>query len=283
MNPFPLLCAALSLQGALVPPQHLPKTPASDKVVAKVNGAEIHAGEIEALLWDWRGQEVLQDIVSYKLICAEAERLKIQTAEVEVLKMVDDQIQEVKAGLPKDGDLEAELRRRGYPQSRLYMRVKSNLMLQRIAEQEFRPSEYVMVSTMVFEPQSKAEADVARAKTEAQAAATRLRNGEKWEVVLKSSHQPDTLAESLGALGWRRYDAFPDSTATALAKLKPGQVSDPVELPAGVQLFRVDALGSSAKDADLEDMRAIYMSTARAAILQRLHRDGKVELLGVKG
>jgi parvulin-like peptidyl-prolyl isomerase len=279
MNPLTLLCASLMFQGAQVPPQHLPKAPSAGKVLAKVNGVEIKAGEVEALLWDWRGQDVLQDVISYHLIRGEAARQKISIAEIEVLKIVDDQINATKANLPKGKDLNEALRERGFPPSRLYMRVKTDLMLERIAEKEFDPNKYFLVSTMLFKPKSASAADVREAVERAEAAHGRLAKGEKWEDVLKSTQEVPGLVESNGRLGWRPLAEFPDPTSKQLLASKAGEVTKPVQTAAGIQFFRVDALGGNAQDRDLEEIRELYMSSARGEILDRIRREGKVEFV----
>ncbi|MEZ0326174.1 MAG: peptidylprolyl isomerase [Fimbriimonas sp.] len=279
MNLFPVFCALLALQGPKIPSQHLPDAPLPGKVLAKVDGVEIRAGDVEALLWDWRGYDVLQDLISFQLIRAEAEKKGVSVPEIEVLKIVDDQINATKASLPKDKDLDTALRERGFPRSRLYMRVKTDLMLQRIAEKEFQPAKFFLVSTMLFKPKSATAADVADAVKRAEAAFKRLGNGEKWEDVLKSTQEVQGLVESKGRLGWRTIDAFPEPTITELATAKAGDLTKPVQTGSGIQFFRIDSLGKDAKDRDLEEIRELYMANSRTEILERIKRKGKVDIL----
>src|SRR5687767_4726488 len=101
MSFLPLLSAAIFFQGSQVPAQHLPVKPLPGKDVARVNGVEIKASEVEPLLWDWRGQEVVEDLITYQLIRGEAHRNKVQLTELEVLKSLDDQLTAMKQTLPK--------------------------------------------------------------------------------------------------------------------------------------------------------------------------------------
>jgi hypothetical protein len=280
MNLLPIFVAAFALQGPQVPEQHLPKPPSPEKVLAKVNGVEIKAAEVEALLWDWRGNEVLQDVISYELIKAQAEKAKVSVPEIEVLKVVDDQLREIKERIPKDKDLATALREQGFPQSRLYLRVKTDLMLERMAEREFDPAKFVMVSTMVFRPKSESGSDLGDALKQADLAYQRLIKGSKWEDVLKTSGQTDEILGANGRLGWRNLDVFPPPAQKELQGAKVGQITMPVQTSAGIQFFRLDGLGREAKGEELATLKQIYMQGARRQILDRIKREGKVELIG---
>ena len=283
MNLLPLIAAALALQGPQVPDQHLPKAPAPDKVLAKVNGVEIKAGEVEALLWDWRGFEVLQDVISYQLLKGEAEKAQVSVPEIEVLKVVDDRLKEIKARLPKEKDLATALREQGYPQSRLYLRVKTDLILERLAEKEFDPAKFVLVSTMVFRPKSESASDLTDALQQADLAYQRVVKGAKWEEVIKTSGQDEEIVNAAGRLGWRSWDIFPAPALKELQSGKVGSITKPVQTSAGIQFFRMDALGKDAKGEDLLALKQIYMQSARRQILDRIRRDGKVEFTATGG
>src|SRR4051812_8911494 len=57
-----------------IPAKYRTTPPAAGAAVARVNGVEIKAGDVESLLWDWRGFDAIQDLVSYQMIKAEAQK-----------------------------------------------------------------------------------------------------------------------------------------------------------------------------------------------------------------
>ena len=277
MNLLFLASAIVALQGAQVPQQFMPKAPPTDKVVARVNEFEIKASDVEAFLWDWRGQEVLQDLITYQLLKAEVEKQKIEVPELEVLKVVDDQLTQIKQGAPKDKDLDTALREQGFPRSRLYLRVRADLMLQRLAEKSFDPARFVHVSTMVYRAKSASASDLSQAVMKAEAAYNRLKKGDKWDVVLKATQEDPTIVNSKGLLDWKPVDAFPEPTRIELKNAKPGDLLKPVQTSAGIQFFRVEALGSSLTGDGLAGLKARAIADARLSIIDRLRREAKIE------
>ena len=64
----------------------LNKAPTPDTVLAKVNGIAIRAKDVEDLLWDVRGEEILNDVMFYQVAKMEADKLGIVVTNAEVEK-----------------------------------------------------------------------------------------------------------------------------------------------------------------------------------------------------
>ena len=74
-----LLATVLALQGqSQFPTKHVTPKPEPGKVIAKVNGQDITAAELEGYLWDWTAKAALEDLIVYKLVVIEADRLAIK-------------------------------------------------------------------------------------------------------------------------------------------------------------------------------------------------------------
>jgi peptidyl-prolyl cis-trans isomerase C len=79
----------------------------------------------------------------------------------------------------------------------------------------------------------------AQAKAKADSIVARLRSGAKFEDLARSeSDDPDT-AQRGGRTGLMPREALPSELDAALAKLQPGQVSDPIETPYGYFIFQL--------------------------------------------
>src|SRR6266850_6955046 len=78
------------------------------------------------------------------------------------------------------------------------------------------------------------------------------------------SDAPDALQG--GALGWRSHERLPELFAEALAKMKPGEVSEPLRSPAGFHLLQlVERRGAGAEAPVLQTrMRHILVRTNEA-------------------
>lgn len=266
---FPILAWA---QGPL-PEAVLPKPPAPDKVIAKVNGVEIRAADVEAILWDWRGHEVTQDLITYQLILGESRRVKVDVKPEEIERSYKERLEEYRLGVPAGTDLDEALRAQGFPKSRLYLRVHTELLVNRIAMQEFRPDNFVSVSTSLYRT-----APSKPALDRATSAHGRLSKGEAWTKIVQESDLDDISKQAQGTLGWRAITAFPETARAGIKALKSGEVSKPVAMPDGsVQLFRVDKRGMEAKDAEARELQDGYLASARQKLLERLRNEAKIE------
>jgi len=278
MNLFPLLGSLMAtLQGLGLPADVVPAPPAPDKVIVRVNGAEIRASDIEALLWDWRGAEVTQDLVTFQLIRGEAQRVGVAVTPAEVERGYQEQLRRIAQSGPKGRDVEATLREQGMPKSRLYLRTQTELLLDRLAEREFRPEAYVRVATLAFRPTGEKAADREAARVRATKAHERLLKGEAWDRVVRELELDPDLKERNGLLGWRALSAFPSEAQAEFRTLRIGGVARPIATPSGYQLFRLEMRGQDAQAEALADLRAGALARGRQDLLQRLRREAKIE------
>jgi parvulin-like peptidyl-prolyl isomerase len=259
-------------QGPL-PESILPKAPAPDKVVAKVNGVEIRAKDVEALLWDWRGHEVTQDLITYHLVLGESKRVKVEVKPEEIERSYQERLAEYAKTVPQGTNIDEVLREQGFTKSRLFLRVHAELLVNRIAMQDFRPDNFVSVSTSLYRTKG-----VATAAQRATAARDRLVKGEAWDKIIQESDLDEGSKQGQGTLGWRLVTAFPESARPDIKSLKAGEISKPIAMPDGsVQIFRVDKRGLDAKDAEARELQDGFLNSSRQKLLERLRKEAKIE------
>ncbi|AIE86426.1 peptidylprolyl isomerase [Fimbriimonas ginsengisoli] len=272
-----LLFALAFRQGNPLLSSLLPTPPKPDQVVVRVNGEPIKASEIEAYLWDWRGADVTQDVITYRLIQAEAKKAGVKTTVPEIQKAYDERLKTLRAGMPPGTDFDQAMRAQGFPKSRLYLRVHTDLLLDALVLKNFSPAGYVRVSTLAYKPVSDAATEVSAAILRAQAAYDRVSKGGAWEAELDKSDDEGTLKTTGGLLGWRMVNAFPASTQQELRVAKPGFITKPAQAAGAIQVFRVEALGTSASGADLEELRKAFLVSGRQDLVQRLRSQAKID------
>lgn len=275
--------ALLALQTPVpdLPKQHLKAKPRATAVVAQVGNVAIKASDLERYLWDWRAREALQDLITHQMIVNEARRLKVTVTNAAVQKELDKQLAEVKAALPPGETLEASIRDRGFPRSRLFLRIKSEQLLNAIVLKSFDRKNYVKVSTILIRPRTEQASDLAEALRRAESAYSALINGEPWSDVL-SRHTEDAGAlQADGSIGWKEHGAFPPTVRQEMARQKPGAITKPAQTANGIQIFRLDARGESATGTVLEELKAAYLQVVRPGYLEDLKKRTKiVEKLG---
>jgi len=272
-----LLTLTAAFQLAQVPNTYVPPRPTPETILAKVDGVAIKASDVEKLLWDWRGYEVMNDMISYQLIHHKASTLKVSVTAVEVQKEYEHFAAEQKKNLPPGQDFETYIRQLHQPKSRLYMQIESNLLLTKIVDASFDPKHFIKISTLVFKPKSEAAADLADAVGKSQDAYGRIQKGETWDKVMNSSNQDQVLIQNKGVLGWRNLDAFPAMTQAELKAAKPGTITKPVQTLNGIQFFQVLGIGAEAKAGDLVELKAIYEQSAKQAFIQNMQKSAKIE------
>jgi peptidyl-prolyl cis-trans isomerase SurA len=98
--------------------------------------------------------------------------------------------------------------------------------------------EYNLAHILVRIPENASPEQVEQRRQRAEAALKQAQSGMDFrEVAVAYSEAPDALQG--GALGWRPQDRLPELFATAVAKMKPGEISGVLRSPAGFHILRL--------------------------------------------
>lgn len=257
----------------------LSKAPLPDTIIAKVNGVGIRAKDIEDLLWEVRGEEILNDVMYYQVAKMEADRLGVIVTDGEVELEITRQKDLMKQGLSPGQTLEDALAQAGQTKTRLYLAAKSSLYFSKIAMKDFNPKDYVRISTIVVRPRSDTATDVSATIQVVQKAYDRLKAGEPWERLVNELVVDQEGKQQHGLLGWRELTAFPDEAKAQIVKLGKGEITQPVQTKNGIQIFRIEAKGDSATKDDIEQMRVELSPLLNMQVTQRIKKTLKIEKL----
>lgn len=272
-----LLIVALAVQSGVLPIRDMPAPPAPSKVVAKVNGSDIKASDLEPLLWDWKAGELLNEVIQLKLLFDEAAKEGMAVTDKQVEDKLAKDMEQYRQTLQPGQKLEDALAQQGLSKSRLELLTRYNLLLEKLALKDFSPTAFVKVSTILVRPASEQAADLSAAIAKAGAAYDRLQKGEKWAAVLASTASDPRMAQNEGAIGWRMISLFPATVAEELKKLPAGKYTKPAQTQFGIQIFRVDARGDTLAGEELDSLRQQFAQAQRQAIVNRLQSQAKVE------
>ena len=115
---------------------------------------------------------------------------------------------------------------------------------------------------------------VPQATTKARALADRIRGGATFEDIARTESDHAESARLGGSLGPTRREMLPPEIGGVVNKLQPGQVSEPVQTPLGIHIFRVD-------QPSLDELRPVLMRRAQEEAVQetldRLTKNAKVD------
>ncbi len=276
-----LVSAILAIGGFLVqadiPAKYLTPVPKSTQVVAKVDGVEIKASEVADLLWQWRSQEAVADLISYQVIKNAAVKEQVSVTDAEVQKALDEQLAQFTPQVLQGKSLDQYLLEQGFTSSRLWLRLKTELLLNKITLKDFKPADYVKVSTIVVRPESTSTAALTDAAKKADAYYEMLGKGEAWEKVLTYSTTDQRTLDSKGLVGWRLFTAFPQLVQDEMKTLKAGGITKPVQTNNGFQIFRIEMFGKDAKDGELTDAETAHIGANKNAVANRIRSAAKIE------
>lgn len=259
-----------------IPAKYMTDKPAAGAVVARVNGVDIKTEDVEPLLWQWRGADTVQDLITYQLVKGEAQKQLVDVSDQEVEEVMNQQLLAMQKQLRPGQTLDQVLLAQGFTRSRLFLRYRTEALLNAIAERQYDPKKLVKVSTIIF-PHTQEAASMSLAIKRAEAAYDRLKKGDKWNDVLEASTTNQDILKTKGLLGWRELSAFPAPVQKEMEGLKTGDVTKPAETENGLQIFRIEVLGSNAKPEEKTEMRAAFTNGAKQSILDQIRAQSQIQ------
>ena len=190
------------------------------------------------------------------------EKLQIQEAASKDIKIADPEIDQAFDRVAKNfkktpADFAAFLRGSGSSPASIKAQIKGELAWSRLLRRKVEPTVNVgddevkaMIDRMTAE-KGKEELNLrkiflpASAETMSavmQQAATyvgEIRSGSSFTVYARQVSE-DVTRNDGGAIGWVRPAQLPDAVAPIVAKLEPGQVSEPFAVPGGVEIWKLE-------------------------------------------
>ena len=126
--------------------------------------------------------------------------------------------------------------------------------------------EYNVSHILIAVPQEATPAQLDAAAKQAQDVYTRAKGGEDFAKLALAYSKSQTALEG-GSLGWRKGGELPTFLADTIAKLKPGEVGEPLRTPTGYHIIRLnDVRGGSKKNMERQvHVRHILMKTTELA------------------
>jgi peptidyl-prolyl cis-trans isomerase SurA len=127
-------------------------------------------------------------------------------------------------------------------------------------------NEYNVSHILIAVGQEASQSQLDAAARRAQEVCERAKAGEDFAKLAVAYSNSQTALDG-GALGWRKGGELPTFLSDVVAKLKPGEVSDPLRTPTGYHIVRLNEIRGAAQQA-IEDqihVRHILMKTNELA------------------
>jgi hypothetical protein len=277
---IPLLALTLLGQSGTVnsqiPAEIRPAMPGPNQTVATVNGVAVTAGDIEPMLWQVSRRSLEHDFVDYLIVKGAADAAKVVVSDTEVNARMTKFLDQMRATLTPGQTLESMLQAKEFSDARLFLRVKTQVLLEKIQLQSFHPKDWVKVSTMIFETPGKKPDVMKAAAYKATQFYGKLTNGGSWDQLFAQVTTDPNALKGKGALGWHSLDVFPQSARDQLTQLKLGGITRPVETANAIQIFRLDGIGAEASGSELEALKQSYLASTIGTTIKAIRAKAKV-------
>ena len=139
--------------------------------------------------------------------------------------------------------------------------------LEKQAKTPSERSEYNVSHILIAVAQEASPAQLDQAARRAADVYQRAKGGEDFAKLAVAYSSSQTALEG-GALGWRKGSELPTFLTDVVARLKPGEVSEPLRTPTGYHIVKLNEIRGSANDKAVEDqvhVRHILMKTNELA------------------
>ena len=139
--------------------------------------------------------------------------------------------------------------------------------LEKQAKTPSERNEYNVSHILIAVGQDASPMQVDSAATRAQDVYERAKGGEDFAKLAVAYSNSQTAFDG-GSLGWRKGSELPTFLADVIAKLKPGEVSEPLRTPTGFHIIRLNEVRGAGAQSSVEDqihVRHILMKTNELA------------------
>ncbi len=228
------------------------------------------------MVWQIFHHQIEEDFVQYQILKQAADAAKVTVTDDEVNQRLEQMYDQMKNTVPPGKTIDDMLAAHSYTGARLFLHMKTLLLLEKIDMLDFKPKEWVKVATLVFDTPGKKPDLMKTQGAKALDAYGQLQKGGSWHSILTSVTTDPNVLKNDGDIGWRPMDAFPPSARDALNQLKVGEYSKPVETPAAIQIFKVEAHGAEVTGADLDDLRKRFLAETEGKIYKDIQAKAKV-------
>ena len=218
----------------------------------------------DSALVDTLRRQVLDQMISEKLIVAEAKRQGLTVSATEVERQVDQAIADARQRLGSDEAFRAQLARENLTEDKLREKYRSEverqMLAQRLVQKQLPPHEVTPTEaetywkanpdkfpkmpaqlrlSVIQIPVTADSAALAKARKDAIAARKRIVAGEKFAKVAAEVSQDPGSAKSGGDLGFFTRGTMDPAFENAAFSIKPGTLSEPVQSAFGWHIIEV--------------------------------------------
>lgn len=246
-----------------------PAAAGADEVVAKVNGSEIKLSDV-AMADEEMGQALahLPEEVRFQYLLGMLIDRRIIANEAKAKHIEDDPL--------------VKRREAYYDEKALRDVYWVQLMRDKVSEKAVKAYYDEHIAKAEAETEVHARHILVGSKDEALKVLAEIKGGKKFEDVAKAMSK-DSSSQDGGDLGWFKKGDMVPEFSDAVFKMKPGQISDPVETKFGwhiIQLVETRKAKKSTYEEAHDDVMRTLAREQGTKLMEELRKKAKVEIVG---
>lgn len=258
----------------------VPPLPKPETVVATVNGEKITAGDLAQASYEWFGANTIEELILERVVEQEAKKQGIKINQAELDDRFNTSLQNAERQVPPGMSLEDFLRRSQFPRSRLYARTRTQLLAEKLVEKTMNLDDFVQYRQIVIRVQGnnpeEQETNAAAAEAKAKEAYDKVKEGLDFEEAVKN-YSDDTFTKDQGGLvPFQKRDFLLPDIKDRLAKMKPGEVSEPFRTMQGFLIIRFEKTGKQGTPEEQKQLREQGVRMEMGNYVRELQNKAKI-------
>ena len=233
--------------------------PANSEIVATVNGEPIFAEELIQVSYEWFAATAIEELILERVIEQEARAQGVSVSNEEVEARYKQQLQNAEAQVPPGMSLEDFLKRNQFPPSRLFARIRSQMLVEKLVERQVNLDDFVEYSQIVIRIQGNTpeqqEENTPAAEAKAQEAYQKIREGLDFAEAVKEYSEDPFSKDRGGKMNWQNMNFIVPDLRQKLQAMQPGEISEPFKMMGSYMIIRKERTGSQASPEEQQELR----------------------------
>ncbi len=264
-----------------LPPQYRPEPlPAGDTVVATVNGEPIRASELIQASYNWFAATAIEELILERVIEQEARAQGVSVPDSEVEARYKQQLQNAEAQVPPGMSLDDFLKRNQFPPSRLFARIRTQMLVEKLVERQVNLDDFVEYSQIVIRIQGNTpeqqEENAPAAEAKAREAYEKIQQGLDFADAAKEYSEDLFSKDRGGKMYWQNKNLIVPDLRAKLDELQPGQVSEPFRNMGSYVIIRKERTGTQASPEEQQELREQAVRIQIGEYVSRLQSKAKI-------
>jgi foldase protein PrsA len=264
-----------------IPPQYSPAPlPAGDTVVATVNGEPIRARDLIQVSYEWFAATAIEELILERVIEQEARAQRVTVSNAEVEARYKQQLQNAESQVPPGMSLDDFLKRNQFPPSRLFARIRSQMLVEKLVERQVNLDDFVEYSQIVIRIQGNTpeqqEENTPTAEAKAQEAYQKIKEGLDFAEAVKEYSEDPFSKDRGGKMNWQDMKFIVPDLRQKLLAMQPGEISEPFKMMGSYMIIRKERTGAQASPEEQQELREQAVRLQLGEYVRQLQAKAKI-------